>query len=534
MIAGRREIAAVVVLLGLVTLSLAGAQPGAHARQPEALTTTAINGPVMLQPVDGATIVWNGRTYGGPFEIRPASDGLVLIEHLPVDRYLYGIQEVPFSWEMEALRAQAVAARTFLARTISNGRVGAAGTYGFDICATDQCQVYRGLDRVLGDQGDRWATAVDSTADEILVHDNRPALTMYSSTAGLRTRSIEDVFGSTPTPYLQAVPSPGEDSPYVEWLVSVPGPSMEAILIDAELMSGALDGLTVNTTPDGEGAWTVGIEASSSSERPTTWQFRRALNASGPRILPDDLPATRPDGRAYPQTILSPTFTIDSSWSISNDFSAGYVASDLTYEINGNGWGHQVGMSQYGAQAMAVGGASYTDILSHYYSGLVPEPANDHVPNEVAVGLEWGLATIEVRAGELFDIVADGEAVASAVSGTWTFTHAGSTIEVIPPGGFGLPPVLMDVSPTSNHTAGFVVQVLGELSKDGETRFVVFRGPELVYAGEWKPATAGPVSFVWDAFIDGEPAAIDSYRFVYYTRDGNGATVQTSIVWIGR
>ena len=79
-----------------------------------------------------------------------------------------------------------------------------------------------------------------------------------------------------------------------------------------------------------------------------------------------------------------------------------------------------------------------------------------------------------------------------------------------------------------------MVQVVGDLSKPGETRLVVFRGPEVVYEGEWKPRRAGPVAFVWGAFYDGRPAAIGPYRFVYYTRDDNGSTVQTSTVWVGR
>ena len=86
----------------------------------------------------------------------------------------------------------------------------------------------------------------------------------------------------------------------------------------------------------------------------------------------------------------------------------------------------------------------------------------------------------------------------------------------------------------SDHRPGFVVQLIAELSKPGETRFVVFRGPELVYEGDWRPRSAGSVSFVWEAFYDGRPAPIGPYRLVFYTRDDNGATVQVSTAWIGR
>lgn len=524
-----RRIAAAVLCVGLV-----GVGPAPATAQEERLRASTVEGPIEIRAGTASTVQWRGRTFTGPFEIKLAGDGLVLVEHLPLDNYLYGIQEVPFSWEMEALKAQAVAARTFLARTISNGRVGAAGTYGFDICATDQCQVYRGLDKVLAEGGDRWKLAVDSTATEIMLYEDRPALAMYSSTAGPRTRNIEDVFGSEPRPYLVGVESPGEASPFVSWTVRVPGPWMEAIMRDAELLTGALDDIEVTTTSDGNGEWIVTVSGSRSTETLSTWQFRREMNSSGPAILPDDLPADRPDGRAYPQTVLSPTFDVERSWAVSNDFTWGYVDASSTYSIVGSGWGHQVGMSQYGAQAMASDGAGYDEILSHYYTGLFPEPAGAHLPEIVAVGLDWAEPTYELTANGTFDIIADDVVIADDVSGTWTFTASGSIIEVIPPGGFGAPPVLSDLPPVSDHQAGFVVQVVGELSKDGEVRFVVFRGPHLVHEGEWKTATAGPVSFVWDAFYDGAPAPPGSYRFLFYTRDDNGDTVQTAVVWIGR
>lgn len=527
------------LFVGLVTVLTLGGSPLSAMPMLDQTPSTpigaiAVDGPVLIQAAEGATLSWNGRTYGGPFEIKAAEDGLVLIEHLPLDRYLLGIQEVPFSWHQEALRAQAIAARTYLARTISSGRVGAAETYGFDICATDQCQVYRGLDKVLGENGERWVAAVADTARQILLYEGRPALTMYSSTAGYRTRSIEDVFGSNPTPYLTAVESPGENSPYVDWTFQLSGPSMEAILADADRAHGALVDVVVTQTEDGQGSWTVVVSSDGSTETLSTWQFRRDLNASGPRIRPDQLPARRPDGRPYPQTILSPTFTVERSWTVGNDFTTGYVSSDLSYEIHGNGWGHQVGMSQYGAQAMAGDGSTYTEILGHYYSGLTPEAAQDQLPEEVAVGLAWGQAQLEIGSDSTFDIVVAGEVVAAGVDGTWTLAAVGPTIEIVPPGGFGLPPVLSGIPEFSDHRPGFVVQLIAELSKPGETRFVVFRGPELVYEGDWRPRSAGSVSFVWEAFYDGRPAPIGPYRLVFYTRDDNGATVQVSTAWIGR
>ncbi len=340
------------------------------------------------------------------------------------------------------------------------------------------------------------------------------------------------MFGTSPTPYLSAVESPGENSPFVDWTISIAAPWMEAILLDAGLVSGALRTVEVNQTDDGDGEWTVAIR-SAANESISTWQFRRELNSSGPEILPDELPAFRTEERRYPQTIMSPTFTIERQWEVGTDFTGGYVPATLTYEINGNGWGHQVGMSQYGAQAMASSGSGYAEILAHYYSGLVPEPADQHLPEEVAVGLIWGEPELALTASTTFDILVGDEVLAEGVDGSWTFAAAGNTIEVIPPGGFGLPPVLSEIPAVSAHQPGYVVQILGELSKPGQTRFVVFRGPLLIHDGEWRDQEAGPVSFVWDAFDGDQPARVGPYRFVFFTRDDTGQTAQTAVVWIG-
>ncbi len=487
---------------------------------------------VTLQPADGAALDWNGTRYAGVMEIRAVDGGLVLVETLSVDDYLLGIQEVPFSWEPDALKAQAVAARTYLAWTLSLGRNGAGATYGFDICATDQCQVYGGIDQVEGIEGGRWAAAVEQTANEVLLFNDRPAQALYSSTSGGRTRDVQDVFGTRPVPYLRAVESPNEASPFVEWTVELTGPQLERVLQDAELAVGRLRDVSVTRTADGAGPWRVEIESSGASELLSTWQFRRAMNRSGPRVLPDLLPANRPDGRRYPQVILSPTFDVTRDWEIGQDFTFGYITATPIYRIEGNGWGHLVGMSQYGAQAMASAGAEYGEILAHYYGGLEPRSGAEVLPATVEVGLTWGEPVLSLSADGPFEVAADGELLAEAALGTWEFQADGDNVAVIPPGGQGFPPVIRNVEPRTEHRSGVVVRIGAELSAPSETRITVFRGAEVVGQTEWDVREAGPVSFVWDATVDGEIAPLGPYRVVLSARseDGSGSAVTTVVI----
>ena len=144
-----------------------------------------------------------------------------MTETLSPESYLLGIREVPSSWPEEALKTQAVAARTYLAFTLSAGRTSSGERFSYDICATTACQVYRGHAELGTEGGLRWSEAVTATAGEILLYNGRPAQALYSSTAGPRTRESEDIFPGLDVPYLGAVDSPGEDSPFVDWRFEV-------------------------------------------------------------------------------------------------------------------------------------------------------------------------------------------------------------------------------------------------------------------------------------------------------------------------
>ncbi|MFZ0492207.1 MAG: SpoIID/LytB domain-containing protein, partial [Acidimicrobiia bacterium] len=84
---------------------------------PAVAETTGPYHSVTIEPGEGVTLTWNDHHYAGSLEVTSASDGLVVLDHVGIDDYLLGIQEVPFSWPMEALKAQVVAARTYLAWT---------------------------------------------------------------------------------------------------------------------------------------------------------------------------------------------------------------------------------------------------------------------------------------------------------------------------------------------------------------------------------------------------------------------------------
>ena len=372
----------------------------------------------------------NGRRYRGPFRITAESDGVSVVEVTALDTYLEGIREVPFSWNVEALAAQVVAARTYLAWTMIGGRTETGRRIGYDICATAACQVYAGVEAVLAEEGDRWREAVARTSGEILLHDGQPARAYYSSTTGGRTRNIEDIWpGSDPAPYLVGVPSPGEESPFVSWSWELPAYLMERLLREADVAGGRVRSITTTTTDNGQGPWMIDIVSDTGTVSLDTWALRSRINAAA-SIMPERLPATTPEGRTYPTTILSPEYSIRREVRVLR--SGGDAHTNPYYVVEGAGWGHLIGMSQFGAQAMAEQGASYPEILAHYYGGLTPVSGGEFLPEQVAVGLVIGAEAVRVSTDAVLSVTLDGVELEVPDPGAWKFKWEEGRLVVVP------------------------------------------------------------------------------------------------------
>jgi len=440
-------------------------------------------------PGDGVTVAIDGRSYGGPITVTAGDSGLVVIEETEVESYLLGIAEVPFVWPTEALRAQAIAARSYLAWTLDRGRSANGRRFGYDICATDRCQVYRGLSGVRSDTGYRWSSAVMSTAGEILVVDGSPLQALYSSTSGGRTRSVEDVFGGTPNQHLRAVASTDESSPFTDWRFPIEFDEMEALVREAGHLNGDL--LTVRTrlTADGQGPWMVDIVGTGGVVSVGTWQLRTDLNRAASTLFPERFPVTRPDesGHRYPQTIMSPTFVIGEMLRYTPEWYGPRV--EPYFEVQGHGWGHLVGMSQYGAEAMARNGSSAEEILSHFYGGLTPQAASGILPETVRIGLTTDSEAVSLEPDGPVTVRVDGRTVAETTLGSWALSWDTRAILVSPPVGLGLAP---DIEVLRVFELGGTISLItGRLVSAAELRVTVEVSGRVVEQSDWTLTGAG-------------------------------------------
>lgn len=166
---------------------------------------TFLAGSTKLRLVDANQNGSRDVRYRGSLTVRHLADGLMVVNTLPLERYLYGVvpREMPASWPFTALKVQAVAARTYALATLNSGQP-------FDVYCTTRSQVYDGFDGSSGEQPGSTA-AVQATAGVIVVYGGSPITAYFFSTSGGKTESIQNAWpGSSAVPYLVGVSDPYE------------------------------------------------------------------------------------------------------------------------------------------------------------------------------------------------------------------------------------------------------------------------------------------------------------------------------------
>ena len=168
----------------------------------------ALTAPLVFLP--GTTpLKYGGKQYRGQLQVNATKTSLQLVNSVGLEPYLYGVvpREVPFSWPVEALKAQAVVARSYALAVRKTG--------AYDLYADTRSQVYGGV----AAEKPSTNAAVDATAGQVLLYGGKVATTFFFSTSGGRTASIEDVWArGEPVPYLVGVPDPYDTaSPHHTW-----------------------------------------------------------------------------------------------------------------------------------------------------------------------------------------------------------------------------------------------------------------------------------------------------------------------------
>ena len=131
-----------------------------------------------LTPGGTFSIAGTGE-FRGALELVRSGSGVGVVNHVALEDYVRGIAEVPNGWPIEALRAQAIAARTYAFHEVKSRT--SATELGADICPTQACQVYVGVEKERSEGGERWVSAVESTRGQVLLRKGEPIRAMYSA-----------------------------------------------------------------------------------------------------------------------------------------------------------------------------------------------------------------------------------------------------------------------------------------------------------------------------------------------------------------
>ncbi len=374
----------------------------------------AEEGGVAFQFTSSAPLSYEGKGYRGSLEVfvRVGEEPLLrVVNTLDLESYLYGVlpAEIYPNWAVEAVKAQAVAARTFALRRLQGGTP--RKTEGYDLTGTVSDQVYKGY----GVEAEASNQAVDDTRGEILTYGGEVISALFHDCSGGMTENNENVFSGPPLPYLRSVSSSGEEAnKYFSWTATI---ATSAFMKAAEKKKGVTLGDLVSLSVLEQGVSgrikTLEVEGTVGTCTLTGEQLRQvaglrssliiapgSLTAPG-RVLwqngvpsggveslagdaiiaclsnsglgslsmkgavllsslgtasPPDQPILLAAGGPWPLPITStiPPSTIG-------------IGEVLTFTGHGNG--HGLGMPQWGAKARAEEGMNYGAILATYYTG---------------------------------------------------------------------------------------------------------------------------------------------------------------------
>jgi len=389
------------------------------------------SGTLILTIADPGVLSFDdGRRFYDRLELVPDGASVLMINDLTMDDYIAGLAEMPTRWPMEALKAQAVAARTYAWRALRSDRYP-----GYDICATVACQVFRGAGVVLDSStGERWREAVHATSNEVLLDDEgQPILARYFSTSGGQTYANEDVFPSSGSfPYLLSIDDPyDEASPLHTWTARFTREQFDEILARGATLSAAVPIASAERLGEitDQQAMIRVMSTTGATAEVGAVAFRDFVSRMAAEMYPDEYPGRTDDGEGtLPAAMPSSRFSIE--------------VRDDEVVVNGRGWGHGVGMGQFGAFARAEEGATYDEILAAYYGGLMPQVAAD-VPERIRVGMNLSMPR-QVIGDSVFSL-AVGDLDVATTMGTWTIDRADGAWNLTPPRGHDQP---LEGSPT--------------------------------------------------------------------------------------
>lgn len=306
------------------------------------------------------------KKYRGNIKLINNSGKLTVINTVGMEDYLYGVlpSEIYSKWNMEALKAQAVAARSFAYSNYNK-----FAKYGFNLTDDARSQMYKGYNN----ENQNTSRAVDETKGIVGMYGGKVAELIYNASSGGYTVSAKDVWGSD-VPYLISKEDPfSRNNEHSNWSFIMNKAEIEKILKNSNKDIGSLNNITIDETTKGGHVLKLTFHGTKGEAVYTKDAVRWALGSGKLKGL-----LFKVSGSADEKNISSGSFVLLGKYIDERlvENKGKNTQTESSYIFLGSGYGHGVGMSQYGAQQMAKEGYKFDKILEFYYPGISLEAMN--------------------------------------------------------------------------------------------------------------------------------------------------------------
>ncbi len=287
-----------------------------------------------IEPEGKGFVYIGDKWYRGRTLVIPTEKGLTAVNWVDLEEYLYSVLggEMDARWHPEALQAQAIAARSYALYRRQKEQANPL----YDVGDTpDKWQIYQGVSK----EHPNIYAAVDATAGQVLTYNNQIIESVFHACSGGHTENVEDVWGNN-LPYLRAVPDFDLNTPNLA--KTAPRCQWQQTFSSAQISK------KFPEVGDVKEIKTVEVSPFNSVKK------LQIIGEKGTKELKGEQVRTA-------LKLNSTRFTVSKG-------------QNGTFVLNGLGWGHSLGMSQYGANYLATQGYNHLQILSHYYKNVALAP----------------------------------------------------------------------------------------------------------------------------------------------------------------
>ncbi|MCD6156498.1 MAG: SpoIID/LytB domain-containing protein [Candidatus Atribacteria bacterium] len=360
---------------------------------------------ILVVPQGGFVRV-NGRPYRGRFMLYATSSGIKVVNLVNLEDYIKGTIKLEINprWPREALLAYIIIVRTYALANLGRHR-----DEGFDFCASSHCLLYGGVNA----ESEITNLLVEESRGLVLTYQGKLAQVFFHSESGGVTESAYAVWGKH-VPYLVSVVSPWEeDAPHARWKVSFSLAQLEEKLLERNLIQGKLKSLSFKLGENGrvkevrafttQGVFTftahrfreaVGFDKLFSTFFRVSVEYRNDQSGQGVAAFikrGESLKNSENPSKKNIEELLQKDWTLEDIIAylrererlrrnnistrdnnlVKSVENSGESANqgEIWYVFEGSGYGHGVGLSQWGARGMALRGYNYSQILKHYFPG---------------------------------------------------------------------------------------------------------------------------------------------------------------------